>query len=241
MNVNYVGIGASLSSSPEHVHDSFELILNLKGNGTMTIENTDYCFSPGTVVLCPPDSKHIKQSDFGFKDIFLRFNDDLKINLPVIYDDSENKTVKSLLHQALRYYNSKSNGYEEILNSIASLIITIITFEQNIKKNSPIVENVKNKIIENFYNTDFSFEKIYEKLSYNPDYIRRCFKKEMHITPTAYLTKVRINNAIKLIDQTGSMNISDIAFACGYDDPLYFSKVFKQHKGMSPTQYMNKK
>ena len=240
MNVNYVGISASISSSPEHEHESYELILNLKGNGIMTIENTDYQFTSGTVVLCPPKFRHIKQSDSGFKDIYLRFDHDLKTDRIITYDDNEHKTITALLHQALRYYNSKNQDYAQILNSIASLIITIITFEQNIKKNSPIVENLKNKIIENFYNTSFDFDKIYENLSYNPDYIRRCFKKEMKMTPTQYLTGVRINNAVKLMDQNSGMSISDIAFACGFDDPLYFSKVFKQHKGISPSQYLNK-
>ena len=126
MKVNYVGVSASTSSSPEHEHDSFELILNLKGNGCMTIENTDYQFTSGTVVLCPPKHRHIKQAESSFKDIYLRFDDDLKLDNVITYNDNENKTTKALLYQALRYYNSKNQGYTEILNSITSLIISII-------------------------------------------------------------------------------------------------------------------
>lgn len=238
MKVNYVGISASTSSSPEHEHESFELILNLKGSGCMTIENTDYQFTSGTVVLCPPKNRHIKQAESSFKDIYLRFDDDLKLDNVITYNDSENKTIKALLYQALRYYNLKNSGYQEILNKITNLILTIISFEQSTKKSSPIVESLKNIIIENFYDTDFNFDKIYAKMSYNPDYIRRCFKKEMKITPSAYLTSIRINNAVKLMDQNLGMNISDIAFACGFNDSLYFSKVFKQYKGVSPREYL---
>ena len=47
-----------------------------------------------------------------------------------------------------------------------------------------------------------------------------------------------ISNAVKLMEQNRGMNISDIAFSCGFDDPLYFSKVFRQYKGISPSEYM---
>ncbi len=241
MLVNHISVGGSMSSSPEHHHSNFELILNLKGCGVMTIENSDYSFQPGTVILCPPGFVHRKFSENGFKDIYIRFDEPfLNPEAIITYDDSEHKTVKTLLYQALRYYNLRNTGYNEIINSIAKLIITIITFEKNIKKQSPIVENLKNKIIENYYNTDFNFDKIYDKMSYNSDYIRRCFKKEMNITPAQYLTNIRIDNALNLMVQDPGMNISDIAYACGYNDALYFSKVFRKHKGISPTDYIKK-
>ena len=243
MNVNYVGVSASISSSPEHEHENFELILNLKGSGIMTIENTDYQFAPGTVFLCPPNKKHIKQSDSGFKDIYLRFDEPSLASESVItFNDSENKTIKALIYQALLYFNKKDSGYQEILNSIATLILNIITYEQNGKKNSLLVESIKNKIIENYYNPELNLDKIYQHISYNPDYIRRCFKKEMKMTPVQYLSKVRINNAIKLMEQAvlsnNKISISDIALLCGFNDALYFSKIFKKHTGLSPTEYI---
>lgn len=243
MNVYYIGVSSSLSSSPEHEHESYELILNLKGNGIMTIENTDYQFSSGTVFLCPPKCRHIKQSDSDFKDIYLRFDEpSLSHGTVITYDDSESKTIKALIYQALLYFNKKDSGYQEILNSIAALILNIITYEQNGKKNSLLVESIKNKIIENYYNPELNLDKIYQHISYNPDYIRRCFKKEMKMTPVQYLSKVRINNAIKLMEQAvlsnNKISISDIALLCGFNDALYFSKIFKKHTGLSPTEYI---
>lgn len=243
MFVSYVSIGVNISASSEHEHTNFELILNLSGKGTMTIDNTDYEFKTGTVILCPPSKKHTKYSSTGFKDIYLQFNSNtLATDQIITYDDNENKTVKTLMYQALLYFNKKNSGYQEILNSIAALILNIITYEQNGKRNSMLVESIKNKIIENYYNPEFNLDKIYEHISYNPDYIRRCFKKEMKMTPVQYLSNVRINNAIKLMEQEMLTNnkvlISNIAFLCGYNDALYFSKTFKKHTGLSPTEYI---
>lgn len=37
--------------------------------------------------------------------------------------------------------------------------------------------------------------------------------------------------------QTGDMTVQEVAFVCGYQDPLYFSRAFSKHFGISPTDY----
>ena len=54
------------------------------------------------------------------------------------------------------------------------------------------------------------------------------------MTPYAYLIRIRMERAQTLL-QTGDMTVQEVAFVCGYQDPLYFSRAFSKHFGISPT------
>ena len=64
----------------------------------------------------------------------------------------------------------------------------------------------------------------------------RSFRQYVHTTPMQYLVERRMANAQMLLETT-SYNIAEISTLVGYDNPLYFSRIFKKQKGMSPTEY----
>ena len=58
-------------------------------------------------------------------------------------------------------------------------------------------------------------------------------------TPSAYIMQLRIKQAKKLMTSGGDMNITQVAEECGFEDASNFSRTFKKHCGMTPTQFMN--
>jgi len=67
----------------------------------------------------------------------------------------------------------------------------------------------------------------------------RCFKQQYGITPVEYINQQRIQLAMKLLYNT-SYSVSDICFACGYNNLNYFQKVFKKAAGDTPANYRKK-
>jgi len=63
------------------------------------------------------------------------------------------------------------------------------------------------------------------------------FMQQVFISPQQYLTEYRIREAIRLLEKRKS-SIKEIANAVGFEDPLYFSSLFKQVTGKSPKNYM---
>jgi AraC family transcriptional regulator, arabinose operon regulatory protein len=62
------------------------------------------------------------------------------------------------------------------------------------------------------------------------------FKEQTGFAPIDYFNRLRMHSACQLLDTTG-MSVKDIATSLGYDDQLYFSRVFKLVTETSPTEY----
>lgn len=62
------------------------------------------------------------------------------------------------------------------------------------------------------------------------------FREQCGVSPMTYFTELRIKRACELLDAT-SLQVTEIAQKLGYEDTLYFSRVFRKHTGMPPTAY----
>ena len=72
-------------------------------------------------------------------------------------------------------------------------------------------------------------------------YFERIFKISTGLTLANYITKVRVEKAGQLLKGIVGHNISQIAEEVGYSDVYYFSRVFKQNTGFTPSQYRRQK
>ena len=128
-----------------------------------------------------------------------------------------------------------------LIQTFASIGNRVLLAEE--QKNAPegnIMPAVKKYLDTNFSDPEISLEKIAGEFSYNKNYISAAFKKTFGMGISEYLNIIRINNACVLMEQNYS-SVEDIAYLSGYNDSLYFSKVFKKRMGVSPKQHMKKR
>ncbi len=97
---------------------------------------------------------------------------------------------------------------------------------------------VKAYIDEHFCDPALCIEQISDYFSYNKKYISTLFKKQMRVGISEYIRTLRLNRATELLEK-GAQSIAEIARAVGFHDPLYFSRLFKAHTGLSPTHYQS--
>ena len=86
------------------------------------------------------------------------------------------------------------------------------------------------------YNQEIIIEDYAKDRLMTPCWFIQNFKKITKTTPMKYIVSLRITNAMNMLENK-NYNISQIAAAVGYDNPLYFSRLFKKHVGMSPSEY----
>lgn len=86
------------------------------------------------------------------------------------------------------------------------------------------------------YNVEISIEDYAASRGMSVSWFIRNFKQYTSTTPMQYIVSLRITNAQMLLETT-SYNVTEIGNIVGYDNPLYFSRIFKKCKGVSPSEY----
>lgn len=160
--------------------------------------------------------------------------------IQVIRDDKSNG-IAHAAEQAAEYFSAENSTQCGILAALGTLIVTYVTAFAGRENLSPVVETVRGEIQKNISTTFFSLEDSIKKLPLNYDYVRKLFKKEMGVTPHEYLLSCRMQLARELItsgigNRYSNYSVGQIAEACGFLEPLYFSRVFKKYYGFPPSE-----
>lgn len=99
-----------------------------------------------------------------------------------------------------------------------------------------LAEDAKQYINDHYNESSLSVDEICSHLGVGASYFSAVFKKETGVSFVTYLTQVRMNEAQRLLDTTDEKSYI-IAGLVGYEEPNYFSYVFKKHFGISPSKY----
>ena len=100
---------------------------------------------------------------------------------------------------------------------------------------SRIVEITENR----FTDPSLSMTSMAETLGYNVKYLSHAFKEKSGVGYSEYLRSLRIKYAVSLFDH-GIESVKNVSALSGFNDPLYFSTVFKKIVGMTPREYQKR-
>lgn len=88
-----------------------------------------------------------------------------------------------------------------------------------------------------YANPDLSLEKTITALGINRTKINEILKQELELTFTAYLNKLRLTEAARLLSEKENANVAEIAYSVGYNNVTYFNKLFKNEYGCTPKTF----
>lgn len=135
-------------------------------------------------------------------------------------------------------------NYEEMLTLLLRHLFII--FERELKREH-VVKNeyldremdIATTFFNENYNRDINIEEYASSRGMSVSWFIRNFKKYTGQTPMQFIVSLRINNAQILLENT-EYSINEISSIVGYENQLYFSRLFRKQKGYSPTQYRKK-
>ncbi|HDZ06831.1 hypothetical protein LCGC14_0243640 [marine sediment metagenome] len=135
------------------------------------------------------------------------------------------QSIKSLLYnrEKLRYYYTSNIHKIEELNSFGNI-------EQK------FIHQLNSLINENLGNSDYSVENLAENLTISRVQLYRKVKAMMGISISDYIGNIRLEKA-KIMLETSSLTVAEIAYANGFSSPNYFSTAFKNKYGTSPAAF----
>lgn len=145
------------------------------------------------------------------------------------------------------YRLENREGYMELLISLTSYqelrhwfvkkmeeCVECIARKQQVKTDN-VVENAKNYIAQHF-DRELSLEEMAKEVGISPYYLSKLFKEAEGVGYIEYVTKLRIDYAKNQLVET-EKSIKQICVDAGYQDPNYFSRIFKKWTGKTPTEF----
>lgn len=239
-SILFVGEHARTYDVQWHSHDYWELVYCTGGQGSFEFENgTTMKYRAGEAVAIPPGELHSNISSDGFTNIHLTMEEPSFPYRAAFRVSDTDGYLKIAFSQAKYYYLSDIKKRELVLSALGELIASyMIVYRSNSEFSEP-VEQIRGIIIRNYAQPDFALDEAIRGMPFNYDYLRKLFKKEMGATPLEYMTGLRMKKAETMLTAmwTKDYSVAEIALLCGFDDALYFSRVFKKHFGCSPTVF----
>lgn len=233
------------------VRDHFLIHYILQGCGNFYVDGKCYTLHKNQGFLICPDVITYYEADkdepwiytwVGFKGIkaesYLKLAN-LDRNSPVFKYD-EGSFIEQCFEQMRNSANLKYGGSLRLQGLLNIFLSELIEKAENHEVQGTSYKDVYIKktiqYIETNYSRDMTIADIANYIGLNKNYFSSFIKENLGITPQEYLIKYRINKACELM-KNKTLTLSDIARSVGYNDPLGFSKIFKQVKGDSPRKY----
>ncbi len=121
----------------------------------------------------------------------------------------------------------------QIFNPISESKVKKETADDNLL--SEVVQIIK----ENLTSSEFSIDLISEKTGLSRSSLFRKLKGLVDMSPVDLVTRIKLNHASELLKTNKTMRMSDVAYESGFNDPRYFSTLFKKTFGKTPKEYSN--
>jgi len=103
---------------------------------------------------------------------------------------------------------------------------------------SEVIEKALQFINEN-YSRELTLDEVARAVNISYHYFSKLFKEETQQNFSDYITEVRMRHAKELL-KNATLRIKDVAYQVGYQDPNYFTKIFKKVFGLTPSEYRTK-
>lgn len=125
---------------------------------------------------------------------------------------------------------------EEIQKEFCFLLRDIFGVAMSDSNDKAMLASKMKKYLDENFRTNITNQFLAERFGFVPSYLGSIFKTHYGMTPIDYVVKKRMDE-VKALLENSDMKIKDIAKGVGYEDSLYFSKVFKKVIGISPKEY----
>ncbi len=245
-----------------HWHMEYEIIRILQGEFHATLDEKEFIVKEGEIIFVNSSILHsgVPTRDCVYECIVFDMNTFLKHNpacqpyiqkvidhRAMIYHHfrSEQAELCEIADGIFNAFQDKRTGYELTVYGgfyllFGQIFANHLYYEeppQSIRDHKKIhqLKNVLEYIDDNYQNS-ISLEQLSSAAGMSPKYFCRFFQDMTHRTPMDYLNYQRIEHAAYMLSTTHE-SVTDIAYACGFNDLSYFIKTFKRYKNVTPGQY----
>ena len=242
MNITLLREPPSIIDRPPEQHDCFEVLLCESGHGVMELDGRSLAIGPGDLICIPPHTVHRDRSSEPRTNAIVQFPPErFSPTGSVCQLRDTGHSFLNMFNLALEAQLGRYPNADALIGAIGEAMFQLLRcWSGGSGQTSSSAERVHREILDRFSDPDFDLAASIRDSGYNINYFRRLFKTAYGYPPLEYLSRVRIEYAksqFRLYRRT--LSIQEIARSAGFSDPAYFSRVFRQTEGFTPSQYLS--
>lgn len=249
-------IGAFSATAHHHVErnngtSQFVLIGCLSGQGQCTIQDHSWDINAGDLLILPPNLRHTYGSNpkAPWSIFWVHFRGDRANDYLHQLEISPTKPLIhthdiQLINEAFEdVYRHAKHGYNDAalmgMSTAFARLLGLAKIHQ--RTTGKRLLKSENRMTQTLHAIRHQPEKPWNlkemaKLAAMsvPHFIERC-RQQTGMSPNAYLTQLRLQLALEILLE-GQSNVAETAQRVGYGDPFYFSRIFRKHMGIPPSE-----
>ena len=233
---------------PSNVHlclkgrPSHGILLKVCGTTEYTFQSTSFCHVENQLLFIPQGESFVVKGEETGRYAVVNFTAMIPDAVPRLYDLADvqrAKDVKDIFDELIRICLVPGNALQFKKLSLFYKLLSIMTADEECS-----ASNAKNRIRsaiqyleEHIFDSALRIENLHTLCNMSDVSFRKNFHMEYGTSPKKYVTNLRLTQAKRILESGEYAYVYEIASAVGYDDALYFSKLFSQKFGYSPTRY----
>lgn len=245
-----------------HWHDEIEILYIESGRLSLSINETSFTGIPGDIFLVNPREIHGMTSDdrtllyhallfplrfatfqsrnTGSNELYLPLSEG-RLLLHNRIPESAKKETERAVRQILALQKTKSPGCQLGIQIFCAQILYVLYANGCCRKLSPAgteldIKREILKYLQDNFAGKISLKELADTFHMSEKYFSLYFKKNFNMTLTDYLNSLRLENAAKLLSETG-LSVTEAAMQSGFNNVSYFIRMFQKSYGCSPLHY----
>ncbi|MFS0724312.1 AraC family transcriptional regulator [Paenibacillus sp. 1P07SE] len=229
------------------IRDVYALHYIISGSGTLETRGAAYRVSAGESFMIFPHNEiyYYPDPDDPWEYVWIEFKGEAARRLVGMSSLTPDRPVTGCSEQHLQpLFDIIEHGNTQPhhkLRSAARLQLLLSYYAEAFPDESQVrqpdyVEAAKEYIHTHYWRTGMTVSEIVRAVAIERSYLFRLFREATGMPVSAYLTSYRMRRACELLEM-GTLSVKSVAYSVGYQDQLYFSKVFKKATSHTPTGY----
>ncbi len=216
------------------------IVFRTAGSGIFVFDDKTIESPAGSLVFIPEGSTYeLKVTSSPCISVGIRFKADILEPVPKAYSTEGFEDAHKFISKGAKLWRKGDVASKLRCTAMFYNLIAFLIEEEELdcsdNRKHELIAPALEYLNEHIFEVSFSVDALAEMCKISPSYFRRIFRSQFKMSPGKYIEKKRMELANSIIERGDFENIYEVSERVGYNDPLYFSKVFKKRFGISPS------
>jgi len=236
---------------PDRVIESYEIISVVRGLLRLREAGREYAVGAGEYLILVPGVRHWAAEDYpaGLEFYWLHFQlassaeSNGRSRLLTEIPRNGRLSDPERLEELFRWFLDAQEQQELdslLANGLCHMMLLMLAHQRrdaaDADERVPMLARQAKRFLARSFQEDVTTSLVARKLTCNPDYLGRLYKKSYGISIMDDLHALRVRLAKTLL-MDEALNVNEVAERCGYHDTTYFRRMFRRHVGVAPSHF----